>query len=1153
MTILALDGAELDPTIHFDLQTHGRETWVRKGTLLNNPDGYSYTAMTALGGSPHGTLLVTARRVNNMILRSTDGGATWAERLSQTASWGNQILYCGSQGSTNLYWMIGTYGNNYAAYYHSSNDGTTWYSRQADSSSSRIFGYAMSDGKGRVWAGIQNGALQKYHTAWGSSNTWTNTSTNLGVNPSCMAYDPIYDEWIWAAGSNVYYGIGTATSIHTNSTWNAGTVMDIKSFQGYTYVINNSGQIYRQPKPINAGNPWNQVYNIGSIGYYGRTFHADNQGRLWAFNPTGKIVYTYDGVNWVEVPHLMSNASAFLAQHIDSVVMCVPTIDEYAFYRWEVPTDASTLPDTITVQPRKARTGDYGYQVNAGAHESMLVRDAGTEAVQRVGFGFQYPAAAPTGEIPIAAFGRVIPGAGLREARPFNTNLFWGGGQATSYIGYATLTASGSNSPSFPIRAMDGSNISGIYWQSNTTSPAWLQLNLANFPKQRLAKYVLCSASTVNQSPMTWTVEGYIDGSWVTLDSRTDEAIWTANERREYILPAIAPLCNNFRIVITHRHGGTVVSLNEWQLWGVSETTSFSDTDYATVGLYLDVATKTLRVRGEDGALWAETTTLFEPDLWHYLEFSHNPTVGGQVRFNGEPVATWNEGTDGIDKVLLGAFSPTTATYFLDDIVISEGADAPGPVKVHFLAPDADGAHTDWIAEPTGVIPSMESMKSKFWGWYEADNTDGEENATRTLGGTIPNLTDLSGKNHHFITASGAPTLATNQLGDKPALVFSASQGLWQSFTAENVSSELLVYAIYRHRNTSSSQCIYNFGSHHTHHMHGNTDEIGIQGNSGYNVARLSFPKNEWGAARIYTDLHNAGNASIRLLNYGTETISWVHAGVTNLKSVGFFSLGGYSTNGSSWSGRSNFDLALLIIAQEMLTAEEEAVLLTYMQEKYMPGLTKPYPGGKELTRSDVLRDGFDHSYVRAMQGTTSFSFDNVVADRQVLAVQVLSRLSKDDVGTGATEIFLRQDGEDTVIDTIEPTLTPTWYVQTLEKQPDNAPWTWTTINGLEAGWMVAMLPDPPAALSAANGSTPADIEVSYAYPISDGGSPVIDYEVELTTPDPPQVDILNATSTSVLFLARAFDVTYSLRVRCRTLKGWSGWSAPISYTHLSP
>ena len=43
------------------------------------------------------------------------------------------------------------------------------------------------------------------------------------------------------------------------------------------------------------------------------------------------------------------------------------------------------------------------------------------------------------------------------------------------------------------------------------------------------------------------------------------------------------------------------------------------------------------------------------------------------------------------------------------------------------------------------------------------------------------------------------------------------------------------------------------------------------------------------------------------------------------------------------------------------------------------------------------------------------------------------------------------------------------------------------------------------------------------------------------------------SSSNAALFLDQDYDLTYSIRVRCRTEVGWSAWSAPVEYLHHNP
>jgi hypothetical protein len=112
-------------------------------------------------------------------------------------------------------------------------------------------------------------------------------------------------------------------------------------------------------------------------------------------------------------------------------------------------------------------------------------------------------------------------------------------------------------------------------------------------------------------------------------------------------------------------------------------------------------------------------------------------------------------------------------------------------------------------------------------------------------------------------------------------------------------------------------------------------------------------------------------------------------------------------------------------------------------------------------------------------------------------------------------------------------------------------------VNSVEPGpwtdWSADVTPQGPA-------SAPRDviavasarsIDLSWDAPASDGGSPVMGYDVEIASSGQTQVLSVDQESTTLLGLAPG--ATYSLRVAAMTEVGRGDWSAPVSVTISAP
>jgi hypothetical protein len=89
--------------------------------------------------------------------------------------------------------------------------------------------------------------------------------------------------------------------------------------------------------------------------------------------------------------------------------------------------------------------------------------------------------------------------------------------------------------------------------------------------------------------------------------------------------------------------------------------------------------------------------------------------------------------------------------------------------------------------------------------------------------------------------------------------------------------------------------------------------------------------------------------------------------------------------------------------------------------------------------------------------------------------------------------------------------------------------------------------PDAPVLVSAVAGPANGMLVVSWDPPTSDGGSPVTDYELEITRPADTIVGSYTGTGANVV--CGSPGITCGLRVRARNVVGASAWSDPIDGT----
>ena len=103
------------------------------------------------------------------------------------------------------------------------------------------------------------------------------------------------------------------------------------------------------------------------------------------------------------------------------------------------------------------------------------------------------------------------------------------------------------------------------------------------------------------------------------------------------------------------------------------------------------------------------------------------------------------------------------------------------------------------------------------------------------------------------------------------------------------------------------------------------------------------------------------------------------------------------------------------------------------------------------LTAHSTLTDGNDASYLYSQQGVIRVGLENLPDQNEILAVQVMSRMSVDAEGQTNIDVLLNES----LIDTKTLTTTPTWYSQLLTINPaTDAAWTVGEVNGLVLGWI---------------------------------------------------------------------------------------------------
>jgi hypothetical protein len=102
-------------------------------------------------------------------------------------------------------------------------------------------------------------------------------------------------------------------------------------------------------------------------------------------------------------------------------------------------------------------------------------------------------------------------------------------------------------------------------------------------------------------------------------------------------------------------------------------------------------------------------------------------------------------------------------------------------------------------------------------------------------------------------------------------------------------------------------------------------------------------------------------------------------------------------------------------------------------------------------TAHSILTDNSDTSYLYSQQGVIRVGLENLPDPNEILAVQVMSRMSVDAEGQTDVDILLNE----IIVDTQTLTTTPTWYTHVVPVNPaTDAAWTAGEINALGVGWI---------------------------------------------------------------------------------------------------
>lgn len=349
------------------------------------------------------------------------------------------------------------------------------------------------------------------------------------------------------------------------------------------------------------------------------------------------------------------------------------------------------MPGLVRLQSDLVRTGASAYQFVAENSMAYLTQNVSGNFA-RVGFGFHYRAVDWT-EQPTYA-------TETRQNRMMTS-------PTTPAPSVVTRSSEHAIFPAW--KAFNGDTTTG-WWTGG--EPSWIAYDHGSpMPVKTYKIRALTEGTYKSHVPNNFQLQGSTDGvNWVTVDTQTNRnpsgnntPSTSADDKN--ITMAQTYVYRHWRLYVTDTPSNSV-GVGDLELWGGAITIPVlpiaqvcAANGAVRVTLQLHSQTHRLQVVNSAGTLLAETTRAFEPDNWHYLEWSHSLT-GGELRFNGATEVTWSNTVPTVEQLRLGLVTTKTAGFFMDDIIVSSGTDWPGPVRCHLLQPNEDIEETGWARLP---------------------------------------------------------------------------------------------------------------------------------------------------------------------------------------------------------------------------------------------------------------------------------------------------------------------------------------------------------------------------------------------------------------------------------------------------------------------